>query len=241
MQEYGLWREEVSRLQFLEARRLNQTIDADPTGSTSNPPEASNSINLWDMGSAMEEEVDPSDIAIFRIRLYLHNMVRNRALHGMQPDDTAGILEIAWDTLRSSQESEDECAIARVTFWLGVVLYYSDDITAARGHFLEANKPMVLPSYEAAYINGWIERCNESGPEKDASAYVGLEELRQVGISPRDFLTEQKAAEDDKKPNIPTNKAQEGVATMSGDSELQAEEQGGPFEGMEPETGNAAN
>ena len=192
------------------------------------------------MSSAREDEVDTADIAIFRIRLYLHNMVQKRAIHGMQPDDTAGILAIAWDILRSSQESADEAAITRISFWLGVVLYYSDDIAAARSHFLEANKPTLLPTYEAAYIEGWIERCNEAGPEKDASAYAGLAELRQVGISPHDFLTELKAAEEDNKPSNLSDKAKD-EATRAGDSELQSKEQEGPSEAIKPQIRNDEN
>lgn len=118
-----------------------------------------------------EDELDPIEITILRIRVHLNNMIGERARHGMQQDDTASAIEIASDALRLSKENGDEIAVARVSFWLGVALYYSDDAHAACSLFKEANRHLVLPTYEAGYIEGWIDRCNERGPEKDATAY----------------------------------------------------------------------
>lgn len=127
-----------------------------------------------------EDEVGAVEVGILRVKLHLHNMVRRRALHGMQKDDIAVAVEVARDTLVLSQTTADESAIARVSFWLGVVLYYSDDMHAALTHFQEAHKPMVLPTFEAGLIEDWLERCLEFGPEKDATEYGGIKGSKRI-------------------------------------------------------------
>lgn len=149
--------------------------NTDFIGSTSNQSTASilNDPTLEPDASATKaetelgEEFETVDVAILRIKLSLNNMVRDRALHGIQQGDTAAAVEIALDALKLSRETSDETASVRVSFWLGVALYYNGDIDAAHSYFHKANKSMVLPEYEAGYVEGWLERCSGSG-RKDA-------------------------------------------------------------------------
>jgi hypothetical protein len=115
------------------------------------------------------EKFETVEVAILRMKLRLNNIVRDRMLHGMQQGDATAAVEIALDALRLSNKTDDETASARVSFWLGVALYYNGDIDTAHSHFHEANKSMVLPDYEAGYVEGWLERCS-------AVAEVGRQE-----------------------------------------------------------------
>jgi hypothetical protein len=116
----------------------------------------------------VEDVINPIEIAILRIKLRLGNLVRERERCGTQPGDaieTAEIAEIAWDTLKHCEKLGDESALVRVSFWVGVVFYYNDNIQQARSYFQKANIPEVLPEYEVTYIAGWLQRCNESRPD----------------------------------------------------------------------------
>ena len=191
-----------------------------------------------DTTSASEDEVDVAEISTFRIRLYLNSMLQKRALYGIQPDDADEAVAIAWESLRTAQESKDEIAIARASFWLGTALYYSDDLPAARGHFLEANKLTILPPYEAGYVGVWIERCNEGGPEKDASDYAGLADPSQASRGTQSFLSDLEALKENDVPNvlIPTKNAQGESGTTPSNPVPQTEEQGKLLEATESET-----
>lgn len=176
------------------------------------------------------------EIGILRIRLHLNKMVQQRGLHGMQEDDASTAVEIARDRLEFSQRFADESAIARVSFWLGIALYYSDQTHEALTHFEEANKPTILPAYEADLIQGWLERCRGSGPEKDGSAY---RPTKKGGI-------DQRPANPNKKSRTMTSKkiTQKAVTTQSGEAEVgrtPLHAPGGQDENAAPKRGRIGN
>jgi hypothetical protein len=116
----------------------------------------------------VEDVINPIEIAILRIKLRLGNLVRERERCGTQPGDAietaeiAEIAEIAGVTLKLCEKLGDESALVRVSFWVGIVFFYNNNIQQARSYFQKANIPEVLPEYEITYIAGWLQRCNES-------------------------------------------------------------------------------
>lgn len=113
-----------------------------------------------------EDEINIIEIAILRIKLRLNNLVRERAQCGPQPDDAVGAAELGWDALSLCEKMDNECALVRISFWLGIALYYNDNIQEARFYFQKANMPEVLPEYEVTYLPGWLALCNKGTPGK---------------------------------------------------------------------------
>lgn len=96
-------------------------------------------------------------------------MVQQRALYGMQTDDTAAAERTGLEALTTSQDLHDKAGISRVSFWLGVVYYYSSDLFKSHRYFRTAEKLMMLPEYEEGYLGTWLEQSE--GPARDAKAY----------------------------------------------------------------------
>ena len=121
----------------------------------------------------LEAELGILEGGTLEVQLKLSHMAHQRALYGTQMDDATAAMEAALKALESSMKLGDDAAIARANFWLGVALYYNNDISTARDHFQAAVTTNLLPPYEAEYLEGWLDRCNEDGPEKDAAVYRG--------------------------------------------------------------------
>lgn len=164
---------------------------------------------VWVPPAGGEEEVEDGlsdkvgfppvyiDVGIARVQVALSNLIKMRALHGMQDGDASDAVAVAKEVIEDAislndgaSGQQDPTSLARAYFWYGITQYYSDNLEIAHANFEESNAHGHLPAFELNLVEGWLTRSSNRSPERGVTAYGGvrgptLEEMEKMKTKQR--------------------------------------------------------